>query len=666
MKNNFFAMLFLSIALSAAADDAAVDALVAQLGGDDPATRDTAESKLIELGPSAEARLRERQKNAEPEVKARIGRALDGIAAGTIANMDFEEIRTINVGHAGITGLAWSPDGKKLVTCGGWGDIRVWDAVSGKQLSNFKTEEGYVPGLAFASDPNRLWISGEKVVCWDLAKGVAIKSFDGGGHTGVHVAPGGKRVVWKANGINVANAETLEIERVIPADEMFMDSIAFSPDGAKLAIELSNHVAVFDLATGERDADNPLAKPAYEGSIMSLGWLSNGQVVVVNREGLIRWGEHKEDCRPYCWEIAVAPDGKRFAVAGLKNALRILDPDGKELQSLPMGATHNRGLAWSPDGKRLAAGNESGRLAIWSDGAKDPLEFPGHTQCPERAVFSPDSSLVAASLGGNHWTAFVNIEDGTTVDVKGLFGPQPGRTGTEFISTEKFDIVIWEGKTGKRSGTPSKERGGPRREVAFASPDGTLAWTEGYQVPGDKHFHSFTDKPAPEVKGEAGCGWASAAWSGDSEYVAISGVLDFHGQSGALTIVRRDGTVAYRAAGLNRGGGAPCWTPDGTKLFWSHGDELFVFDRANLKEPEERKADYVVAGFLDAVSLLGVREKGEKERELVLVHVPTMRVARTWPLSDYGRVTVAPDRKKIMVLSQEGAAILRVVKRESK
>ncbi|KAF0244586.1 MAG: WD-40 repeat-containing [Planctomycetota bacterium] len=661
-----FATLFLTASLSSGADDAAVDALITQLGGDDPATRDAAEAKLIEVGPSAEARLREREKKAEPEVKARIGRALDGIAAGSIATTDFEAIRTINVGHASITGLAWTPDGKKLVSCGGWGDIRIWDAVTGKQLAKFKTEEGFVPGLAFAGDPNRLWISGENVVCWDLEKGTAIKSFKGGGHTGVHVAPGGKRVVWKTGGINVVNAETLEVERVIKADEMFMDSIAFSPDGAKLAIELANHVAVFDLVTGERDAENPLGNAEYEGSIMSLGWLSDGQVVVVNREGIIRWGEHKEDCRPYCWEIAVAPDGKRFAVAGMKNALRILDPEGKELQSLPMGGSHCRGLAWSPDGKRLAAGNESGRLAIWSDGAQDPLEFPGHTQCPERAVFSPDSSLVAASLGGNHWTAFVNIEDGTSVDVKGLFGPQPGRTGSEFISTEKFDLVTWDAKTGKRSGTPSEGRGGPRREVAFASPDGTLAWTEGYMVPADKRFHSFTDKPAPEVKGNVGCSWASAAWSGDSEYIAISGVLDFHGHIGAFTIVRRDGTIIYRADGLERGGGAPCWTPDGTKLFWSHGEDLFVFDRAKLKEPEQRKAGYQVAGFLDAVSLVGVREKGEKERELVLVHVPTMRIARTWPLPEYGRVTVAPDRKKIMVLSQEGAAVLRVVKREGK
>ncbi len=667
---NLCAGLFLALALFAFADDAAIDALVAQLGADDAAARDAAEKKLIEMGPAAEPRLREREKSAEPEAKARIARAIEGIEAGKIATTDFEPIRLINVGHASIQGAVWTPDGKQLLTAGGSGDIRTWDAATGKLLSSFRVEGGFAAGLALAGDPNRLWISTfMNVVCWDIAQAKAVKTFPAIGCLGVHAAPGGKRVVWKSSGdVQIVNVETLEVEHSIPVgDDMFMDSIGFSPDGTRLAIELRHHIAIFDIATGQRDEASPLRETEYEGSIMSLGVLASGEVVVVNREGLIRWGSHKVTGRAYCWELAVSPDGKRFAVAGEEPVVRVLDADGKELTTFPMGPTRNGGLAWSPDGKRLAAGNDYGRLAIWTDGSREPLELAGHSESPERAVFSPDSSMVAACIGGlgTYWTTFVDIESGRAVDVKGLFGVEAGRSGTEFLSTEQFNVVEWDGKTGKRSGTPLEGKGGARREKAYASPDGTLAWTEGYMVSPEKRFHSFTDKPAPVVTGACGSSWSTAVWSGDSEFVAISGILDFHGDIGSLTVVRRDGTVEFRAE-YSRAGGAPCWTPDGRKLFWSHRGDLFVFDRGNFKEPVSSKLDCELAGFLDADRAIGVREKGEEERELVLIHIPTMRVARVWPLPAYGRASVSPDRRKIMVISQEGAQVMRVVDRGGK
>lgn len=201
----FLASLVLLLPVSA--DDAAVDALVAQLSAEDASKRDEAEKKLVEMGAAAEARLRDREKTADPETQERIRRALLGIEAGKIASTDFESIRTINVGHAGVTGIAWTPDGKKLVSCGGWADFRIWDATTGKQLAQFKAAEGYVPGIAFAGDPNRLWISGDKVICWDLAQGKAIKEFEGGGHTSVFVSPDRAKIM-------VLSTEGADVRRV--------------------------------------------------------------------------------------------------------------------------------------------------------------------------------------------------------------------------------------------------------------------------------------------------------------------------------------------------------------------------------------------------------------------------------------------------------------------
>lgn len=579
--------------------------------------------------------------------------------------MDFEPVRTVTLNRAGITAVAWTPDGRKLLSTGGGCGIRIWDAVTGTLLGSLREQEGDALGLAFANDPNRLWIATfRRIICWDIAKATEAKSFPAEFCKELHVAPGGKRVVWRTTEaeIHVADADSLEVHRVIHVEQdglNFPGSIGFSPDGTRIVVGNRGHLFVFDLATGERDTHSRLGAPEYEGTLVRFGWLASGDVVVTNREGLIRWGDHREHCRERCWELAVTPDGSRFAVAGTEPVLRILDASGTQLRTLPMGSAHNAALAWSPDGKRLAAGDDSGRLAIWSEGNTSPLDLAGHSQSPEDAVFSPDSRMVAACCNSAkaHRTAFVDIESGRAVEVEGLFGVQPGRSECEFVSVENLDLVFWDGKTGKRIGSPRKGGGAK----AYPSPDGTLAWLDGWSVPEDKHFHSFTKHPAPVVKGPCGCSPHAVAWSPDSEFVASSGAIDWHGHRVSLTIVRRDGTVEFRGEFL-RPGGTPIWRPDSKNLLWSAGGELLEFDVADLKAPKSSKADWETAGFLDGEHVLGVRTRSDKASELVLVHVPTRLVPRAWALPKHARVTVAPDRMKLMVLSAKGAEILQVVK----
>lgn len=577
--------------------------------------------------------------------------------------MDFEPLRTVTLSRASITALAWTPDGNRLLSSAGGDGIRIWDAVTGDLLGRFRHQGGNELGLAFAGDPNRLWIAAfERITCWDIAKSTEVKSFQARFCTQVFAAPGGKRVVWRTteDTIHVADAETLEIERSIhfPEDGLRLPgSIGFSPDGTRIVLGDRGHLVVFDLATGEHDTRSPLGGPEYEGTLERFGWLAGDDVVVTNREGLVRWGAHRERCRERCWELAVSPDGNRFAVAGTEPVLRIFDVKGTQVCTFPMGSEHNAALAWSPDGKRLAAGSESGRLAIWSLGSPSALELAGHSQPPERAVFSPDSSTVAvcASMPKSWRTAFVDIETGRSVEVDGLHGAQPGRSGCEFVSVENDDLVYWDGRTGHRTGTPRKGDD----TAAHLSPDGTLALIGGSAVPNEKSFRSSTKLPAPVVQGSCGSSASGAVWSPDSRFVALWGIRGWDSHADSLTILRRDGTVRFRRDS-SQPTGTPSWRPDGKKLLWSSGGELFEFDVARLDEPASRKTDWETVAFLEGEQILGVRARGEAACELVLVHVPTVRVSRAWPLPKHARVTVSPDRRNILVLSAIGAEVWRV------
>src|SRR5262249_30149973 len=56
-------------------------------------------------------------------------------------------------GHEGwVGGVAFSPDGKQLVTAGGDGTVRLWDAETGRERRTLKGHKDAVCAVAFSPD----------------------------------------------------------------------------------------------------------------------------------------------------------------------------------------------------------------------------------------------------------------------------------------------------------------------------------------------------------------------------------------------------------------------------------------------------------------------------------------------------------------------------------
>jgi WD40 repeat protein len=136
--------------------------------------------------------------------------------------------------------VAFSPDGKQVVSGSGDRTVRLWDAATGAALQTLEGHTQWVSSVAFSPDGKQV-VSGSDdhtVRLLDAATGAALQTLEG--HTewvsSVAFSPDGKQVV---SGSNDKTVRTLE------GHTESVYSVAFSPDGKLLPIlRVSNHWVV--------------------------------------------------------------------------------------------------------------------------------------------------------------------------------------------------------------------------------------------------------------------------------------------------------------------------------------------------------------------------------------------------------------------------------------
>ena len=300
-------------------------------------------------------------------------------------------------GHnGGVTGICFSPDGKRLYSTGKDATIRIWDAETGVQQQSFRGFAGIGQCIAVSPD-GTLIATGDytagTVQVWDVTSGevlAAVQEPFGARLHGVAFSPDGRYLAAGSatRGLRIFNiSHEVDTVELLPTEFRLRDltdvgHLCFSPN-SKLFAWTTNfgEIHVWDL---EEDVELPSPGKVY-ARIQSLAFLPDSQRLAFldPKFNVVLWDvfegkrvsqfpanrkANDSQARSYSLHITASPDGRFLATSAVTSrAANVWDTKtGKLILPLPESSGTIWCMAFTADAKKLAVSRSNGKLRIWN------------------------------------------------------------------------------------------------------------------------------------------------------------------------------------------------------------------------------------------------------------------------------------------------------------
>lgn len=296
-----------------------------------------------------------------------------------------KELGTFSGHRFRVHSIAFSPDGKTLLTCGGDGTIKLWEVATQKELATLQGYKGGTQSAVFSPQGN-LFASCDRdktLKLWDVAERRILAVFEG--HSNILT-----RVVFSQDGKTLA---TGSLDHTVKLWDV-PGQVAVSQDLPRPQVRVSHSVFT---------SGGIVATAVDEGNVTVWDMSQQKKIAVINTAASDPAGAEKK----YTAVIAISPDAKMLASSILNKTIKLWDiANQKEIGTLTGHESFVDALEFSPDGRILAAADSDGKVKLWrvADMKEqatltviEPIE--GMPQYYSRSVsalaFSPDGRMLA-------------------------------------------------------------------------------------------------------------------------------------------------------------------------------------------------------------------------------------------------------------------------------
>jgi serine/threonine protein kinase/class 3 adenylate cyclase len=277
-------------------------------------------------------------------------------------------------GHTqSVSSVAFSPDGRMVVTGSRDRSVRLWEMGTGRQVQIMKGHVDAISSVAFSPD-------GRVVVSSSLDK--TIRMWD----------PGSGREL-----------------SALPKDNAFVLAIAFSPDGHLLAYSTSEgRIKVWDW-----EAKQGLnALDGHTGPVYAIAFSPDGRwLASAGRDQTVRiWdvaaGRELRTLRGHSEPVntvAFSPDGRLVASGGEDKSVNIWEAaTGRPVRSLTGHAAGVTSVVFGSDSRWLASASDDKTVKIWDvANGNEVTTLAGHIYGITHLEVSRDGRWLASAAGDN-------------------------------------------------------------------------------------------------------------------------------------------------------------------------------------------------------------------------------------------------------------------------
>ena len=418
--------------------------------------------------------------------------------------------------HEGaVTSVAYSPDGKTILTGSTDGFAQLYDIQTGELIKSW--EHGSLVWSVAYSPDGEIILTGsidKTARLYDIQTGELVHKWEHDTTVrSVAYSPDGKTILTGSWGraVRLYDIQTGELIKKWRHDGVVL-SVAYSPDGKTILTgSIDNTARLYDIQTGEL-----IKKWRHDGVVLSVAYSSDGKTILTgsgrpdNTARLydIQTGEliHRWRHDDAVSSVAYSPDGKTILTGSWDNTAWLYDiqtgepiygwrhddsvysvvysPDGKtiligssdgfaRLYDIPGDLIHRwqhddwvSSVAYSPDGKTILIGSSDGFARLFDVLPSDP-----QTQTHRLLVIEIQQGL--HDLGYNPGVILGIADDGTSRAIQ-MFEQDHGLPITGQVSPALKTNIMVADKSRQRYEIPSSLERSSAGSGFFISPEGHL------------------------------------------------------------------------------------------------------------------------------------------------------------------------------------------------